>query len=150
MIIDTLENFSLYLALNPKFAEVNRFMSLDKLKALAEGKTVIDGQDLFVNNTVAKGKTAEQARIETHNRMLDIQIPLSGEETFGYSSRDSLPEADYDDVKDITFYTGPSDTYVTVKPGQFVIFFPQDGHAPCISQEESIHKVIFKVKHTRS
>ncbi|MBR3398726.1 MAG: YhcH/YjgK/YiaL family protein, partial [Prevotella sp.] len=32
------------------------------------------------------------------------------------------------------------------QPGEFAIFFPQDGHAPCISQEEGIKKAIFKVK----
>jgi beta-galactosidase beta subunit len=35
---------------------------------------------------------------------------------------------------------------VTVKPGQIVIFFPQDGHAPCIIDEPEIKKAIFKVK----
>jgi YhcH/YjgK/YiaL family protein len=37
-------------------------------------------------------------------------------------------------------------TNVTLKPGQFVIFFPQDGHAPCIIGEKKIKKAIFKVK----
>ena len=37
-------------------------------------------------------------------------------------------------------------TYFTVKPGQMVVFFPQDGHAPCISDKPAIKKAIFKVK----
>jgi len=28
----------------------------------------------------------------------------------------------------------------------FAVFFPQDGHAPCISQEKELKKAIFKVK----
>ena len=48
---------------------------------------------------------------------------------------------------DISFYgdTKPQ-TYVTCQPGQMVIFFPQDGHAPCISEKPVIKKAIFKVK----
>ena len=48
--------------------------------------------------------------------------------------------------EDITFYPGLAETYVTVQPGQFAIFFPWDGHAPCVSDAPEIRKVIFKVK----
>jgi len=34
--------------------------------------------------------------------------------------------------------------YVTLLPGEFAIFFPQDGHAPCIS-EGTLHKAVFKL-----
>jgi YhcH/YjgK/YiaL family protein len=79
--------------------------------------------------------------------MADIQIPISCEETFGYSPVSDLPAAEYDSEKDYTLYgdTKPQ-TYVTVKPGQFVIFFPQDGHAPCIIDKPEIKKAIFKVR----
>jgi biofilm protein TabA len=38
-----------------------------------------------------------------------------------------------------------AETYVTVKPGMFAIFFPQDGHAPGITPD-GVKKVIVKVK----
>jgi YhcH/YjgK/YiaL family protein len=78
--------------------------------------------------------------------MIDIQIPLSGEVTFGFTPLCNLPELEYNEEKDIIKYDGPADTYVTSKPGEMAIFFPQDGHAPCISNEPSIRKAIFKVK----
>ena len=34
----------------------------------------------------------------------------------------------------------------TVNPGQFAIFFPRDGHAPCITDTPEIKKAIFKIK----
>ena len=109
-------------------------------------KSVEEYVDLFVNYNVSKGKTKEQARIETHDRMIDIQIPLNVPETMGYTARTALPEAEYNAEKDITFYPGLAKTYVTVQPGEFAIFFPQDGHAPCVSDAPEIKKVIFKVK----
>ena len=50
-----------------------------------------------------------------------------------------------DPEKDITFFEGLAETYVTVKPGMFAIFFPQDGHAPGVTPE-GVKKVIVKVK----
>ena len=38
-----------------------------------------------------------------------------------------------------------ADSYVTCLPGMFAIFFPQDGHAPCIAGVPEIKKAIFKV-----
>ena len=79
--------------------------------------------------------------------MIDIQIPLSGNETYGYTPRRYLPEGEYNKAKDITKLPDtPADDYVTCRPGMFAIFFPQDGHAPCISEEEGIRKAIFKVR----
>ena len=57
-----------------------------------------------------------------------------------------LPASNYDAAKDITFYDGPAEKYIKVCPGEFVIFFPQDGHAPCIADTAEIQKVIFKIK----
>ena len=96
---------------------------------------------------MAKGKTQEAAVLETHIEMIDIQIPITCEETFGYTPLCDLPDFEYNAEKDITKYGDTkAQTYVTVKPGQFVIFFPQDGHAPCIINQPEIKKAIFKVK----
>ena len=146
MVIDTLENFGKYVSLNPLFAMVAEYMKENDIFTQEVGKVRLDGEDLFVNYAVAKGKTVGDARIETHNRMIDIQIPLSCPETMGYTPRKNLPKAEYNEEKDITFYSGEAEKYITVNPGEFVIFFPEDGHAPCVSDNPEIRKAIFKVK----
>lgn len=146
MIIDTLDNLAKYASINPLFMEVAEYIKANDLNAHEPGKVEIKGKDLFVNYAVSKGKTPEEAKIETHNLMIDIQIPLSCSETMGYTPRKELSEEEYNAEKDITFYKGRAKEYVTIHPGSFVIFFPQDGHAPCISNEAEIKKVIFKVK----
>lgn len=145
MIIDVIENLSKYAALNPLFQTVADYIATNGL-VHEPGKVEIDGKDLFVNFAVAKGKTKEEARIESHNKMIDIQIPVSCPETMGYTPRQDLTETEYNAEKDITFYPGLAKEYITIYPGQFVIFFPQDGHAPCVSSEAEIQKAIFKVK----
>ena len=147
MIIDTLENLCKYVALNPLFADVVDFLKDHDLKTLEPGKYPIKDDDLFVNLQVVKQRTKDTCFVESHVQMIDIQIPLSCEETYGYSLLEELPEAAYDAEKDMTIYEGvkPKE-FVTLTPGMMVIFFPQDGHAPCIIEENEIKKAIFKVK----
>ena len=147
MIIDNLENLGKYVSLNPLFADVIEFLKSHDLQAMEPGKYPIQDKDLFLNLSMTKQRTKETAFLETHIDMVDIQIPISCEETFGYTPLCDLPAFDYNKEKDITIYgdTKPQ-TYVTVKPMQMAIFFPQDGHAPCIINESEIKKAIFKVK----
>lgn len=146
MVIDTLDNLEKYVSLNPLFTEVVKFINETDLTKLETGKHPIQGDELFVNIAVAHGKTEEEATIEAHRQMIDIQIPMNTEETYGYSPVKDLPEVEYDEAKDCTLYPGvKAQTLVTCKPGQFAIFFPQDGHQPCIGKGD-IHKAIFKVK----
>ena len=147
MIIDTIDNLGKYEALNPLFADVVKFLSENDLNAMEEGEHPIKGADLFVNIQMAKGRSREAAVIETHREMIDIQIPIDADETFGFTPLCDLPAFDYNAEKDMTKYGDTkAQTYFTVKVGQMVIFFPQDGHAPCITEKEGIKKAIFKVK----
>lgn len=147
MIIDTIENLNKYVGLNPLFADVIEFLKANDIRTMEPGKYPIRDKDLFLNLTVAKGRESENAVLETHVNMIDIQIPISCEETFGYTPFCDLPAFDYNAEKDVTLYgdTKPQ-TYVTLKPLQMAIFFPQDGHAPCIADNPEIKKAIFKVK----
>ncbi len=145
MIIDTLENLGKYASMNPLFAKAIEYLTSTDLNALEVGKVVLKETDLVVNVQMAKGKTKEQAQLETHKKFIDIQIPLSTTEVMGYTPANALPAGDYNEEKDITKFVGPSESYIAVKPGMFAIFFPQDGHAPCISSEETIKKIVVKV-----
>ena len=146
MIVDTLDNLEKYVSLNPLFEEIVKFLKENNLNDLSDGKHLIKGKELFVNITTAHGKTPDEAVFETHKDMLDIQIPLDNEETYGYLPLENLPEAEYNAEKDVTKYPGAvASCYVTCQPGEFALFAPQDGHQPCIGTGD-IHKAIFKVK----
>ena len=147
MIIDTIDNLEKYAALNPLFPKVVEFLKANDLSKMPDGKHEIEGQDLFVNIATTKGKTPDEAVLEAHNKMIDIQIPLTATETYGFTHRSLLPQTEFDVEKDITFIPDlTADSYVTCQPGMMVIFFPQDGHAPCIAGVPEFKKAIFKVK----
>ena len=147
MIIDTLENLGKYQGINPLFADVVEFLKKNDLNVMEDGKYPIKGKDLFLNLTTAKGKAPDEAEVETHVKMIDIQIPLDGPETYGYTPLCNLPEEEYNAEKDVTMYPGlMAESFIDCQPGMFAIFFPQDGHAPCITMAPEIRKAIFKVK----
>ena len=145
MVIDNLKNLRDYASLNPLFAQAIDYIETTDLKALEPGKIVLVENELIVNVNEIGPKTKEEAKLETHDEYIDIQIPLTGVEQMGYTLRADLPEAPYDAVKDLTLYEGLADDYLTVKPGMFTLFFPSDGHAPGITPT-GLKKIIVKVK----
>lgn len=144
MVIDKIENLEKYASLNPLFTQAIEFLKSTDLNAHEIGKVKLQGDDLVVNFAQARPKTKEEAKLETHNRFIDIQIPLDGVEVMGYTPRADLPDAEYNAEKDITFYPGLAESYLTIKPGMFAIFFPEDGHAPGVTPD-GVKKVIVKV-----
>ena len=153
MIIDDLHEFDRYAGLNPLFPAVAEFLRTTDLNALPTGITKIQGDDLYINVQDAPAKTRRQARFESHRRMLDIQIPLTDSEEYGWTPTAALLRGTYDEASDMTMHDPAAprtaedvtQTYFRLHPGQFAIFFPADGHAPAISST-GLHKAIIKVK----
>lgn len=146
MIIDKIENLKNYVGVNRHFSKVIEFLEANDLNALENGMHEIDGPDCFVNIMDTKGKTKEEAVMETHRRMLDIQIPLDADETYGYTPTADLPEAEYNEAKDVTKYPGvQGESFITCHPGMMAVFLPEDGHQPCIGTAENIHKAVIKI-----
>lgn len=147
MIIDTIQNLEKYVALNPRIQHVVSFLRNNHWEDVADGKHIISGNDVFVNVMTQDGKTPQQAPMEYHKEMIDVQVPINTAETYGYIPAAELPESPFDTAKDITLIPGiEAQTFVTARPGQFVIFMPQDGHAPGITDQPTLRKAIFKVR----
>lgn len=147
MIIDTLENLGKYVFLNSHLKEVIDFLRANDISKLSEGHHPIEGEDVFVNIQVHTGKTKNEAILEYHRQMIDIQIPFNTKETYGYRPIAELPQADFNEKNDIGFAHGVEpQQYISCIPGMFVMFFPQDGHAPLIADATEIKKAIFKIK----
>lgn len=145
MILDNFSGLSAYVALNPLFNEVVKFLKENDLAALPLGKHAIKGDDVFVNVMESKGKTVDEARVESHQKMIDIQVLLSGRERQGYVSGETLSQAEYDAEKDICFHPEKATSFVDLLPGQMAIYFPLEGHQPCIS-DAPMRKAVFKVR----
>ena len=146
MILDSLKNLGSYEALSPNFAKAIEFILKSDLSALPLGRNEICGDLVYANVMEAKPKSKEEARLEIHRKYIDIQIPISGNELMGYTPLAELPAPDYVESDDAALYPAGivARDYFNVKNDQFVIFFPQDGHAPAITPV-ALKKVVVKV-----
>lgn len=134
---------------NKNYRDALKYMAEHDLAALETGKHIINGDELFLNICDSDLKTPAQARFEAHRKYIDIQVPLSGVESFGVMPVADCREQDgeFNTEKDIVFFKDAvaGATVFTAQPGQVVVFGPDDAHAPLIGQGK-IHKAIFKVK----
>jgi len=147
MIIDSLKNSVRVESLNPYFKQAFDYLKSLDFSKLEAGKTELNGDVLFVVVNDTNLKTKDAAKLEVHNKYIDIQIPVSCAESFGWKDRAQCKSlnAPFNEEKDIEFYDDVPTTYFTLQPGEFVIFFPEDGHAPCVG-EGPVRKIIVKVK----
>jgi YhcH/YjgK/YiaL family protein len=148
MIIDTLQNAPKYYGVHPLFQQAFEYIASQNLSALEIGKFDIAEGLKTINNT-AQGKTAEAsvAKFECHNKNIDIQLCVKGHEIMGWKPRTKcvLPNGDFNDEKDVQLYFDQPDTFFSLTENQFVIFFPEDVHAPMIGEGE-ITKMVIKVR----
>ena len=146
MILDSLGNSKRYYALHPLFERVFDYLNSTDISTLEEGRHDIMGDSLYVNVANAKLRRAEEAPLEAHNRYIDIQVVISGEELFGWSERKhcATPRSEFDTERDIIFFDDAPQTIYGVRQGQFTILYPEDAHAPLIG-EGDVRKLIFKV-----
>lgn len=147
MILDSLKNKALYEALHPRFKAVFDYIDSHDLATMECGRHDIDGDDIFVVVQEWDLRPTQEARLELHRKYIDIQLVLDGaDEVFGWSEKkDCLkPEAEFDEQKDVQFFTDIPQCFYSVSKGQFSILYPEDGHAPMLG-EGHVKKCIFKI-----
>ncbi|RHU30380.1 MULTISPECIES: YhcH/YjgK/YiaL family protein [Parabacteroides] len=147
MILDSLNNTEKVERLHPLFKKAFDYIKETDFSKVEDGKYELDGSRLFINVASLTGKDKKDAAIETHKKYIDIQLPLLGVEKIGWKPGCELQEESipYDEAKDIAFYVDRPTAYTKIYPGQFAVYFPEDGHAPGIG-EGNIRKVIVKVQ----
>ncbi len=133
--------------MNPYFKEVFDFLRSADLARLEPGRIGIDGENAWINVVETTGKERSKVLLETHDDYIDIQVLIAGNEEFGWKPRQELTQIRPTDPSktDIDFYDDKASFYFPLTPGCFAVFFPEDGHAPCVG-EGRIRKLIAKVR----
>jgi len=148
MIIDNLANADKYLSIHPLFAEAFEYIKSVDLEAVEDGKhEVSEGLKSIIATKIGMTAQESEAKFECHNNNIDIQICIKGNETFGWKSRNDCTsqKGEYNLEKDVLFFNEEPSMHFTLNSGEFVIFFPEDVHAPMIGEDE-IKKMVIKVK----
>lgn len=127
-----------------------RYLKNTDFNQLESGRYPIKGDLIYAQ--VLDIETQEQSAIlpEVHRRYIDVQYLHSGQERIGMAIDlgGNPVERDYDDIKDILFYSHVvGESELVMRPGNFAVFFPDDIHRPaCLDGECSkIKKVVVKI-----
>ncbi len=148
MILDSLKNSALYYGVHPRLERAFELIAATDWMAMSEGIHELEGRDIFVNVIVGNLKRDEDAKLEVHNEYIDIQVLIEGrEEGFGWSERKDLrmPLGEFSVEKDVQLFDDVPQTVYFMRPGQFTILMPEDGHAP-MRGEGAVRKIIVKVR----
>jgi len=150
VIADCLTQRLRYTSLSSRFGAAFEF--LEQLPAdVALGRHDIDGDHCFALVQAYTTKPLAEARFEAHRKYIDIQFIQSGHETLLWAPLSLLGEATepYLEEKDVAFFGTPGHyTPVCLQTGEFAIFHPTDGHAPCLEcgPAKEVRKVVIKVQ----
>lgn len=148
MIVDELKNWNSY-----PFGSIwkRAFEFLASLTPTSpDGETMIDGDRLFARVLTYATKAPAEAKLEAHDRYIDIQSTLLGAEGLDWFPRTSLTSiTSYDRNKDVTYYSYPRvvPAHVHVRPGTFVMLLPNDAHRPALQvkgEPGEVRKVVIK------
>ena len=146
MILGTLEHSGRYARLHPGFARAFEVLAANNLQTLEPGRHPVDGERIYISIDHKNGRGRDGARLEAHQRYLDVQLTIEGEEEIGWMPLAECrePLGSFDAPKDVQFFADRPGTWVAVPPGSFAIFFPEDAHAP-LAGRGLLKKAIVKV-----
>ncbi len=148
MIIDHIENSSLYFPLGERIATALRALQTADLLRAEPGRHEIQESEVFALVQKYETKPRKLGVWEAHRRYIDVQYVVSGVEVIGHAHLPNLSVTKpYTDKEDILFAEGDGN-FLTVSAGMFVIFFSHDAHMPSLAAGTPgpAHKIVVKVR----
>ena len=147
MILAHIEDSERYFSLHPLFKQLFDYVKTHDLSQVPAERITLDGERLFINVADASLKSPEEQVLEVHRRYIDVHFPLSSNEVMGWSPLQGLQTESvnpFNEEDDYAVYAETAQTYLTIRPGEFAIVWPEDAHAPIIG-EGKLRKLIAKV-----
>lgn len=147
MILAHIEDSERYFSLHPLFKQLFDYVKTHDLSQVPPERITLDGERLFINVADASLKSPEEQVLEVHRRYIDVHFSLSSSEVMGWSPLQGLQTESvnpFNEEDDYAVYAEPAQTYLTIRPGEFAIVWPEDAHAPIIG-EGKLRKLIAKV-----
>lgn len=145
MILDTLKNNNKYDS-NPRIKQGFDFIEQNDLENKEPGVYELEnGLKAIISEYHTKPQ--DECVIESHQKYIDIQYVIKGEEQMGYTPLiNQLPTTPYSSTKDVTFYKEEVSLF-KISEGMVAIFFPEDIHMPGSNYKNSsaVKKLVIKV-----
>jgi len=148
MILGTMDAIDRWIdLLPPPFLAGFEFLKSPNVATLSEGKHEIDGDNVFAIVAKDLGRGKPDSPLECHRDYADIQYVVSGVDVIGWHplSQCKRPTEAFDEERDLGFFLDRPTTWITLPTRHFVVFFPEDAHAP-LASTGPVHKVVVKVR----
>jgi biofilm protein TabA len=150
MICDRIDNSERYDCLGAGVSLALGALREGLFKDAPDGRYEIDGDRVYALVQRYTTRPLEQCKFESHRKYIDVQMVVSGEEAMGHAPIAKLtPSTAYDETKDFSLYQ-PFDggTRLRLAGGEFAIFYPSDGHMPCLEAgaPSAVVKIVVKVR----
>ena len=147
MICDKLENIGSYEGIQPEIIAGLKALRDTDFAKTPDGRYALDGDKLYMMVMTADLKEIND-RPEAHRKYIDIQYVIDGCEDIGVAPLDEVGEpVEANPDGDIWFYHADT-VKLRLDGSRFIVLFPQDAHAPCISVngEKKVRKAVIKVR----
>ncbi|HEY3389708.1 MAG TPA: YhcH/YjgK/YiaL family protein [Prolixibacteraceae bacterium] len=148
MIIDRIENASLYSPLGSGIAEALEYIKNNKLNTIDSGSYDIREGKLRMIVNEYEQKCTDRTTMEAHRKNIDVQYWVSGSELMGYAPLKSQTILEpYNEEKDFSNYASAGASFSKLEPGMFAIYFPTDLHTAVMDSncDSKVRKIVFKV-----
>lgn len=148
MIFDHLKNRENYRC-HPLLARALDYLATLEPGTLPDQTQVLSEGILFCNPVSFQSKPETECKYEAHKKYIDLHYIVEGVEGIATASCQALTVTEaYDEDKDILFLSGQEDGRYYLKPGQFMVCFPDDAHKVGMMADSPapIRKIVFKIK----
>jgi len=145
MILDKLTQAKAYRGIHPRLDQVLDRLNEDFLSTVGPETMRLEGDALYVTRFTYETLPLEDTFFEAHRRYLDVHLMRSGEERVELASPGKLTMFEHKD--DFYAYRGQAEQSLVLRPGSFLVVFPEDAHRIKIQTNgpETVSKVVFKV-----
>ena len=127
------------------------YLRTHDFRQMKDGRYPIRGEEIFALVQRYQTKPVASCYPEAHQKFLDVQFVVEGEEYLGWCALSSklTVHTPYDAGKDIVFYEEMvPDSNIILSAGGFAVLFPEDVHRPCGAVQNisaPVTKVVVKI-----
>ena len=145
MIMDKLSQAKAYRGIHPRLDAALDRLDEGFLSTVGPETQQLEGEDLYVTRFTYDTLPLEDTFFEAHRRYLDIHLMMAGEERVDIASPEGLTL--FEQKGDFYAYRGQAEQSLILRPGSFLVVFPEDAHRIKIrvNGPETVSKVVFKV-----
>ncbi len=148
MIFDSLDSRSSYEDI-PGLKQILDALAEIHDTNLPQTRVVLDEDRAFINPVILTTKPLAETHFEAHRRYADVHCVIQGEEEIIVNDIHNVKEIQpFSIPDDFGLYDSDQGTVCILKPGQFLVCFPQDAHRVAIAREKpaSVMKLVGKLK----